>query len=92
MGYNIVAYSTISKELIATISFGYGSDMETDFLALLKVKKSTVRRIYTVTELRQLRKQAVNLVKDQQRRREVKAFLTGCINGANESSVDILFA
>lgn len=91
MGYNVIANCPYSKKTLASISFRTDSAMADSFFELMKAPKNTVRRVYSLQDLRMARKYSVNVVKDQDNRREIKSFLTACIDQAKGDLVDIYF-
>jgi hypothetical protein len=51
-----------------------------------------VRKIYTPDDLKQIRRMAVNVATIPEDRREIKRFLTECINNADGKNIDIWLA
>lgn len=89
MQFNIKAFSFATTTQVSSIQFKDDSTMAAAFFELLSLRKSTVRKIFTPENLKQARRMAVNFAKDPEDRREIKRFLTECINNSNEKNIDI---
>jgi hypothetical protein len=92
MQFNIKAYSFATRTQVSIIQFKDGSTVATAFFALMGLTRTMVRKIYTPEDLRQARRMAVNFAKSPEDRREIKKFLTECINNANDQNIDVWLA
>jgi len=92
MQFNIKAFSFATASQVATIQFKDGSTIAAAFFELMKLKRSMVRKIYTPDDLKQIRRMAVNVATIPEDRREIKRFLTECINNADGKNIDIWLA
>lgn len=91
MAYIVQAYKILTKKEISCITFGFYHPTAQDFLRLMGVSKAAVRKVYTQAELKQIRKNCVNFIPDIEQRRDIKQFLTQCIDAADDSNIDIWF-
>ena len=89
MQFNVKAFSFATTTQVSSIEFKDDSTMAAAFFELMKLKRSTVRKIFTPDNLRQARRMAVNFAKDPDDRREIKRFLTECINSCEDKNIDI---
>jgi hypothetical protein len=92
MAFDVTAYSTNNKLLISSLVIGYHKPLADEFFELMGVEKTVLHKEYTLKELRSIRRKAVNFIKTEEDRREVKRFLTESINAAGKSSVSVWFS
>lgn len=92
MGYRITACNTKTKEVISTFTIKEDyREFIPQFLSLMGITVTTIRRVYTPIDLRECRKLSVSTIKDTAFRKEIKAFLSECINNSDKTYIDIFF-
>jgi collagenase-like PrtC family protease len=92
MAYIITAHRIDSSEIVASITLGHYTPATVEFLRLMGVSKTIIRKVFTPEELKQARKNSVNFMSAITTRRKVKQFLSSCIDAAGDSNIDIWFA
>jgi hypothetical protein len=94
MGLRIQANDMVSRQCIAKLNFNSADPGAEQFLILMTVQKGVIRRKYAIHELRQARKNAVNVILEAEGRKVVKNFLTACIKSSEttgSATIDIWF-